>query len=147
MRIISDGSFAGGGQAPEQAAEGLLSHTNAEVRFAAACALAPSRSAQDPRIFREIGARLEFLGEPALRGSPPALSVLMRDVLTATEALQSASPSAKPLVPALLRLASESGICVAVCLRSFGLVPADPHLPARKRWPPSSAIAGRPRRQ
>lgn len=87
------------------AVQGLLSHTNAEVRFAAACALAQSRRTQDPRVFREIGVRLELLSQPASSEFVQGLSVQMRDGLTATEALQGAGPSAKSLVPILLRLA------------------------------------------
>jgi len=90
------------------AIEDLLAHTNAEVRFAAACALARSQGAQDPRIYQELAVRLK----PS-SGSVPRRGFDVRDVRNASAiagALEGAGPSAGPLVPDLLRLAQSGAV-------------------------------------
>ena len=91
------------------AVEDLLTHTNAEVGFEAACALVQSRGAQDPRIFQEMGVFFDGLSDSASTPPGPALQRLAHTASTAAEILQKAGSSAKPLLPALLRLADKVG--------------------------------------
>jgi RNA polymerase sigma factor (sigma-70 family) len=87
----------------------LLTHANAEVGFEAACALVQSRGTQDPRIFQAMGAFFDGLSDSVSTPPGPALQRLAHTASTAAEILQKAGSSAKPLVPALLRLADKVG--------------------------------------